>query len=285
MNVSRPTLITSLQNPLVKEIRKLHQTKGRREQNRLLIEGTHLIETAYQANCSFTIFVYTNDWQAKNSLLWQQVNQASEQSVQVNPEVLSTLATTVNPDGAIATLNRSQFLPTSPSSLPSPSSLLSPSPPPRGLSLERLQDPGNLGTIMRTAVATGVEALWVSEDTVELDHPKVLRASAGSWFHLPKTICPDLPQLLAHLQQQGLQVIATLPTAQQCYWNMDFSRPSVLVLGNEGNGLSAKLTALADQRVLIPQRQTVESLNVAIAASVLLYEVQRQRWQNSQGSD
>jgi len=270
--VSRPTLITSLQNPLVKEIRKLHQTKGRREQNRLLIEGTHLIETAYQANYSFTIFIYTNDWQAKNSLLWQQVSQCSEHCVQVSPEVLSTLATTVNPDGAIATLNRSQFLPTSPSP---------PSPPTLGLILERLQDPGNLGTIMRTAVATGVEALWVSEDTVELDHPKVLRASAGSWFYLPKMTCPDLPQLLTHLQQQGLQVIATLPTAQQCYWDLDFSRPSVFVLGNEGNGLSAKLTALADQRVLIPQRQTVESLNVAIAASVLLYEVQRQRWQNS----
>jgi TrmH family RNA methyltransferase len=283
--VSRPTLITSLQNPLVKEIRKLHQTKGRREQNRLLIEGTHLIETAYQANCSFTIFVYTNDWQAKNSLLWQRVSQASEQSVQVSPEVLSTLATTVNPDGAIATLNRSQFLPCSLLSPSSPSPRLTPSPPTLGLILERLQDPGNLGTIMRTAVATGVEALWVSEDTVELDHPKVLRASAGSWFNLPKTTCPDLPQLLTHLQQQGLQVIATLPTAQQCYWDLDFSRPSVLVLGNEGNGLSAKLTALADQRVLIPQRQTVESLNVAIAASVLLYEVQRQRWQNSQGSD
>ncbi|MGL5035341.1 MAG: TrmH family RNA methyltransferase [Microcystaceae cyanobacterium] len=259
-------MITSNQNPLIKEIRKLQRSKGRREQNRLLIEGTHLIETASKLTGSLDRFCYTEAWQTKNPQLWREVCQKSQQSQLVSPEVLASLATTVNPDGAIATLNR-DICYSQPLTNPS-----------LGLVLERLQDPGNLGTMMRTAVATGVEGLWVSEDTVELDNPKVLRASAGSWFHLPKTIAPDLPALLTHFKQQGIQVIATLPTAQQCYWEVDFSRPSVLLFGNEGNGLTADLANLADRSVTIPQRQEIESLNVAIAASVLLYEVQRQRW-------
>lgn len=152
-------------------------------------------------------------------------------------------------------------------------------PPHLGLVLDHLQDPGNVGTIIRTAVATGVEGLWVSDDTVELDHPKVLRASAGSWFHLPKQVHPDLPQLLQTFQAQQIQVLATLPTATQTLWEVDFTQPTVLLLSNEGQGLSAYLRPWATQQVTIPQTQTLESLNVAIAAAVLLYEVQRQRWQ------
>ena len=260
------TVITSTQNPLVKELRQLQRTKGRRLQQRLLLEGTHLIETASQVIGSFEVFCYTAPWQAKYPDLLTVLQTQSQKSVLVSDEVLKSLATTVNPDGAIAVLKRDLC------------NTLMPSTPSLGLVLDHLQDPGNVGTIIRTAVATGVEGLWVSDDTVELDHPKVLRASAGSWFHLPKQVSQDLPQLLQTWQAQQIQVLATLPTATTTLWDVDFTRPTVILLSNEGQGLSSYLLPWATQQVTIPQTQTLESLNVAIAAAVLLYEVQRQRW-------
>ena len=257
-------MITSSQNPLVKQIRRLHRAKGRQEQNLLLLEGTHLLETALEVNCSLDTVCYSPQWQVKYSQLYEQVLTRSRRVECVSPEVLQQLATTVNPDGVIAIIDRDfQNL----SLIKSPK---------LGLILERIQDPGNLGTIIRSAVATGVESLWTSEDSVEFDNPKVLRASAGAWFHLPKQSSPDLGKLIHDYQTQGIQVIATQMNAPKSYWDIDFTRSTIILLGNEGAGLSPDLAQLADETVRIPLASGVESLNVAIAAALLLYEAQRQ---------
>ncbi len=258
-------MITSSQNPLVKQIRRLHRAKGRQEQNLLLLEGTHLLETALEVNCSLDTVCYSPQWQVKYSQLYEQVLTRSRRVECVTPEVVQQLATTVNPDGVIATIDR-DFQNLSP--IKSPKS---------GLILERIQDPGNLGTIIRSAVATGVDSIWTSEDSVEFDNPKVLRASAGAWFHLPKQCSPDLGKLIHDYQTQGIQVIATQMNAPKTYWDIDFTRPSIILLGNEGAGLSPDLSQLADETVRIPLASGVESLNVAIAAALLLYETQRQK--------
>jgi TrmH family RNA methyltransferase len=258
-------MITSSQNPLVKQIRKLHRAKGRQEQNLLLLEGTHLLETALEVNCSLDTVCYSPQWQVKYVHLYEQVLTRSRRVECVSPEVLQQLATTVNPDGVIATIDR-DFQNLSPIKSPK-----------LGLILERIQDPGNLGTIIRSAVATGVEGLWTSEDSVEFDNPKVLRASAGAWFHLPKQSSPDLEKLIHDYQTQGIQVIATQMNASKTYWETDFRRSSIILLGNEGAGLSPELAKLADETVRIPLASGVESLNVAIAAALLLYEAQRQK--------
>lgn len=258
-------MITSSQNPLVKQIRKLHRAKGRQEQNLLLLEGTHLLETALEVNCSLDTVCYSPQWQVKYSHLYEKVLTRSRRVECVSPEVLQQLATTVNPDGVVATIDR-DFQNLSPIKSPK-----------LGLILERIQDPGNLGTIIRSAVATGVEGLWTSEDSVEFDNPKVLRASAGAWFHLPKQSSPDLEKLIQDYQTQGIQVIATQMNAPKTYWDIDFRRSSIILLGNEGAGLSPDLAKLADETVSIPLASGVESLNVAIAAALLLYEAQRQK--------
>lgn len=258
-------MITSSQNPLVKQIRKLHRAKGRQEQNLLLLEGTHLLETALEVNCSLDTVCYSPQWQVKYSHLYEKVLTRSRRVECVSPEVLQQLATTVNPDGVVATIDR-DFQNLSPIKSPK-----------LGLILERIQDPGNLGTIIRSAVATGVEGLWTSEDSVEFDNPKVLRASAGAWFHLPKQSSPDLEKLIQDYQTQGIQVIATQMNAPKTYWDIDFRRSSIILLGNEGAGLSSDLAKLADETVRIPLASGVESLNVAIAAALLLYEAQRQK--------
>lgn len=256
-------MLTSLQNPLVKQIRKLHRAKERRQEQLFLLEGTHLIEAVCRTDRPLVTLCHTLEWQVAHPQLWQQSSQQSDRVEQVSSEVLRSMATTVEPDGVIAVLARS----TTPQ--PRFSSL--------GLVLETVQDPGNLGTIIRTAAAAGAEGLLLSADSVDLDHPKVLRASAGQWFQLPMATSPNLKVEIQTYQSQGMQVIATLPTATQTHWETDLCQPTLVLLGNEGAGLSAELAALADRQVTIPLSPGVESLNLAIAAALILYEAKRQR--------
>lgn len=257
-------MLTSVKNPLVKQVRQLHRAKGRHEQGQLLLEGTHLLEEACKASVPLQTLCFTPDWQVQYGELCQQAIARTERWQIVSPEVLAAMATTTTPDGVIATAQRQQL------SLPYPAQL--------GVAIETLQDPGNLGTIIRTAAATGVDGLWVNQNSVDLDHPKVLRASAGQWFRLPMGTVPDLvPAVQQWRSHHHHQVVATVPTATLSYWAVDFTRPTLLLLGNEGAGLSADLVACADCAVTIPLAPEVESLNVAIAAAVILYEACRQR--------
>lgn len=258
-------MLTSLQNSLVKQMRKLHRSKERREQQLFLLEGTHLLEEACAVNQPLAVVCCTPDWQAHHPTLWSHASQVAKRTEIVSPEVLEAIATTVHPDGVVAAASRGALI-----QKPIHSISL-------GVALETLQDPGNLGTLIRTAAAASVEGLWISADSVDLDHPKVLRASAGQWFRLPMTVIPDLQQEISRFKAAGVQVVATLPHAPLTYWQVDLTQPIVILLGNEGAGLSPELAAMADVQVNIPLAAGVESLNVAIAAALILYEAQRQR--------
>ncbi|MEB3181828.1 MAG: RNA methyltransferase [Nostocaceae cyanobacterium] len=257
-------MLTSLQNPLVKQIRKLHSAKYRREQELFLLEGTHLLQEACAINYPLAVVCCTPQWQEKNSTLWEQICQGAQRTEIVSPEVLKSIATTVQPDGVIATAKRHQ----SHAQVPFTGVTLA---------LETVQDPGNLGTIIRTAAAAGASGMWLSGDSVDLDNPKVLRASAGQWFRLPMAVSDDLKATVRQSQQAGVQVVATLPSATLTYWEVDFKQPTLILLGNEGAGLSLDLAAMADLQVNIPLSPGVESLNVAITAAVMLYEAKRQK--------
>ncbi|MDJ0661583.1 MAG: RNA methyltransferase [Crocosphaera sp.] len=257
-------MITSIRNPLIKEIRKLHRTKGRREQSLLLLEGTHLLETAYEEHCSLITLCYTEQWQNRYPQLWENVSKGVKRCELVSVEVLASMTTTVNPDGVVAT---AMFQPCTEEEITDFR---------LGLIIERLQDPGNLGTIIRTAAATEIDAIWLSEDSVDIDNPKVLRASAGAWFKVPIFIRSDLKTVIQKYQKNGVNVVATLPDATKTYWDLSLTQPTLILLGNEGSGLSDSLVSLANDIVNIPLSQGVESLNVAIATALMLYEAKRQ---------
>ncbi|GAC1469527.1 MAG: RNA methyltransferase [Chamaesiphon sp.] len=259
-------ILTSLQNPLVKQIRKLHSSKERHEQKLFLLEGTHLLEEACAVNFPLVTVCCTPEWQKRHWQLWQDASERSQRAELVSREVMKAIATTVQPDGVVATAPRSASGQIQMNSL--------------GLVLETVQDPGNLGTIVRTAVAAGAEGLWLSADSCDLDNPKVLRASAGQWFRLPMAVSPDLKGVVQECQAAGMQVVATTPQAAIAYWDLNWQRPTLVLLGNEGAGLSADLVALCDVQVKIPLNSAVESLNVAIAAALLLYEAKRQRFKD-----
>ncbi|MEN9520016.1 MAG: hypothetical protein RLZZ381_2604 [Cyanobacteriota bacterium] len=256
-------ILTSTQNPLVKQVRKLHRSKEREKQNLLLIEGTNLVEAACHADYKLDIIFYTERWQQNHQPLCQIIAEQGVRVEFVSPEILKAIATTVNPDGVVAIARRPIVEP-----IPALKTV--------GLALERLQDPGNLGTIIRTAAATGADGLWLSADSVDFYSPKVLRASVGQWFRLPVVTNQNLSQLVQQQEQQGVQIIATTSKATKTYWEVDFTRPSLILLGNEGAGLSSESIDLADVQIKIPLANQVESLNVAVASALLLYEAQRQ---------
>jgi RNA methyltransferase, TrmH family len=132
--------------------------------------------------------------------------------------------------------------------------------------------------MIRTATAAGANGLWVSQDSVDLDNPKVLRASAGQWFRLAMGVSDNLHELVTKYKQQGVQIVSTSSHTETSYWDVDLRSPTLILLGNEGAGLSPELAALADIRVKIPMSAAVESLNVATAAALILYEARRQRY-------
>ena len=262
-------LITSRRNPLVKRMRALHGAKGRREAGLLLLEGTHLLQEVLRLCLCPVELLATEAWCERHPLLVQGLP-AGCRVVLVSAEVLQAVATTEHPDGVVLTLE--------------------PPAPAQGsasfvLALDRLQDPGNLGTLMRTALAAGVEALWLVDGADPLQ-PKVLRASAGAALTLPllRSDAESLERRLQELAAEGTQIVAAvvadaadgqghLPVP---YWQLDWTRPTVLLLGNEGAGLAPDLQALATCRVTIPHSPAVESLNVAVAAAPLLLERWRQ---------
>jgi TrmH family RNA methyltransferase len=257
-------MLTSARNPLVKQLRQLHRAKGRRELGWFLLEGTHLVTEAIATDFPLAVVCSTPDWQLRYPQLWAQVVQRVPQTMTVNEAVIGAIATTQHPDGVVAAAVRQ-----------------SPPPPPSavtlGLALETLQDPGNVGTILRVAAATSVDGLWMDRTSVDLDHPKVLRASAGQWFRLNACVTDDLPTAIAQVQATGVRVVATTPTAPLTHWEADWRSPVLFLLGNEGAGLSPQALALADQQVRVPLAPGVESLNVGITAALLCYEVLRQR--------
>lgn len=256
-------MLTSLQNPLIKDFRRLHKSRERRQRGLYLLEGTNLIEAAIAQGFSFQTVLFTEAWADRYPELREKLR--GDRLEVVTPELLQKVATTVNPDGVVASLDHSWLDRQLPKTLQ------------LGVAIERLQDPGNLGTIIRTAAATSVEALLLSAESVNPENPKVLRASVGAWFQTPTIVCSDFATQIQSYREQGVQAIATIPSATKTFWDVDWTQPSLILLGNEGAGLSPEIAALADEQVTIPMAPGVESLNAAIACSLLLYEAQRQR--------
>jgi RNA methyltransferase, TrmH family len=257
-------VLTSLQNTLVKQIRKLHSAKERHKQDFFLLEGTHLLEEAAAVDYPLEAFCCTEEWQAKHFQLWEEISRKCDRAEIVSENVLNAIATTVQPDGVVATAKRGVN-----SQQVTFSGLV--------LALETIQDPGNLGTMIRSAAAAGASGLLVSKDCADLDNPKTLRATAGQWFRLPMERSEDLKTTVTLAKNAGMQIAATLANASLTYWDVDWCKPSLILLGNEGTGLSAELAAMADVHVNIPLNPGVESLNVAIASTLILYEAQRQK--------
>ena len=254
-NSEQKTLITSLRNPLVKQLRQLHVARGRREVGVLLLEGTHLLEEALHHGLSLQQLVFTQHWAENHPALLAQVPLCLRQPV--SDDVLVAMATTVHPDGVVATVM--------PPQLPWPQE------PQFLLALDHIQDPGNLGALLRTALAAGVDGVALAQ-SADPWQPKVLRAAAGASFTLPIRQVTSVETVLEEAQGQGLRTMATCVVGGLPYTKLDWSLPSLLVLGNEGSGLPTVIVNRCQVAVSIPHSDAVNSLNVAVAGALLLFE-------------
>jgi len=256
-------MITSSRNPLVQQLKKLGlSTQERRLQGLFLLEGTHGILEAIATAYPLQIVCCTVSWTEKYTEVYARLLEVVERIELVNEEVLTAIATTKSPDGIVAIAAMSN------TNMPPIQTL--------GLGLESIQDPGNLGTLIRTSVAVGIDGITVSKDSVDIYHPKILRATAGQWFRAKIAVVEDLTESVKRLKQNGVKAIATLADAGTIYWDYDFTQPTLILLGNEGQGLSADLRSLADDAIRVPLASQVESLNVGVCGSILLYEALRQ---------
>lgn len=145
------------------------------------------------------------------------------------------------------------------------------------LVLDNLQDPGNLGTIFRTAEAAGVTGIILSRDCVDIYNPKVVRSTMGAVLRMPFLYVDDLPGTISELKEEGIQIYAAHLEGREPYDREDYTTGCAFLIGNEGNGLRQEVAECADRRILIPMCGRAESLNAAVAAAVLMFEVSRQR--------
>lgn len=185
----------------------------------------------------------------------------------VAPEVFAKMSDTQTPQGILAVLQQPGY---------DLSALLHKE---RALFiiLENLQDPGNLGTILRTAEGAGVTGVIMNRGTVDLFNPKVIRSTMGSIYRVPFVVVDDLPEVMEELHASGIHTYAAHLAGETYYESLDFTASTAFLIGNEGNGLTRELADLAEQYLKIPMEGQVESLNASVAAALLMYEAHRQR--------
>lgn len=256
--------ILSVQNPRVKLWVQLQNRKGRDKLGQYIIEGTHLVEEAIKANAPVRTIVYDLDKGLPNALY--QAAQDRVEWIGVSPQVLEKCSDTETPQGIMAILDKATE--SAAELLTAEQALV--------VAIDGVQDPGNLGTIIRSCDAVGATGIVLGKGTVDLYNPKTIRSTMGSLFHLP-IISGDLLEWLPKATAHGAQVIGTSLQATSSCYDVDFTKPTWLVLGNEGQGMSAEVAELVTKPIIIPMQGQAESLNVAMAGTVLLFEAARQR--------
>lgn len=250
--------ISSKDNKIIKLAKKLHTKKERKENNLFIIEGEKLILEAISAGINLQYFFYI---EGKEPSFYLPNN---IQSFEIPEHFMQFIATT---DSAPPFLAIAETIIRERKKLEN-SSLI--------LIVDGLQDPGNFGTIIRTAEATGVDMIIATKGTVDLFNPKVVRASMGSVFRQAVHYIDNLEGFLAELTTDKWQFILTTPYTDNDFYSIDYNNKTAIFVGNEGQGLDRQLLDKY-QTIKIPMYGQVESLNTSIATSILLYEVVRQR--------
>jgi TrmH family RNA methyltransferase len=254
-------MITSTTNQRVKWVRSLQLKRSqRRDDGMFVIEGTRLIQEANNVGQRIRLILHTEEWATDHPRILAQLSQVANEVELVTPAVLSSCSDVETPQGVLAVVPITQYKPTNSWSLV--------------LLLDRLSDPGNLGTVLRTSVAAGVECVYLTPGSVDLYNPKVVRSGMGAHFHLnmQEISWDDLPARI-----DGLELWLAEAGEGVEYHQVNWRTPVVLAIGSEARGLAPLLETFASGKVHIPMASGTESLNAATAAAVLLFEIRRQR--------
>jgi RNA methyltransferase, TrmH family len=255
-------MITSSQNPKLKLVRALQgRSKERREEGAFVAEGVRLLEEALAADWPIRYVLYSSGLSDRGQKLVEQLQVGGFEVDEVSDDLLQATSETKTSQGILAVLNHVQLpIPDSPNFLLIP---------------DQIRDPGNLGTLIRTASAAGVQAVLLPPETADAFAPKVVRAGMGAHFRLPIHTM-EWDEIEQVCKRAELQVFLADMNGQSC-WGTDFREPLALIVGGEANGASEQARKMSTTTVNIPMPGEAESLNAGVAGAVLMFEVVRQR--------
>lgn len=251
--------IESKNNNLYKELKKLKEKKHRTQKEQFIIEGLRFVDEALKCNVSLEYLIFTENFLLKEETFIQSFG-SNVKKILLSDTLFNQLSSTENPQGILAVANmqnksfkEGEFV----------------------ILIDKVQDPGNMGTIIRTAHAAGASGIVVTKGTVDVYNDKTLRSTMGSIFYMP-IIEDDNLKIIKNLKNQGYKLVVSSLQGEKNFFEEDLKDKVIFAVGNEGNGISDEIYEISDIKVKIPMPGNAESLNVAVATSIMIYEKIRQ---------
>ena len=265
-------VITSKDNEIVKSIKKLKDKKYRDEEGLYIIEGIKIIEEAIEENAIIKKIVICDECIQSSEISQKLLYEiAKYDCIYVSKKVYDSLTTVVAPQGILAVVKKN----ISSISIDYSEDII--------LVLDGIQDPGNLGTILRTADSVNLKQIVVSKETADIYNPKVVRSTMGAIFRIKVIEADNLIDTLKQIKKNKFKILATSLGKADSIYNVKYKKKAIII-GNEANGVSKEILDLADEKVIIPMLGKTESLNAAVAAGVILYEYVRQKIESESSS-
>ena len=265
------TKISSATNSRIKLVRKLQSRKGRSEESRFVAEGMNLVSELIDGGHDIDFLVISEDFMSSEGeragRIKAFIDEPRTTALEVSKAVFDGLTDAEHGIQVLAVVKYDLFTLDYIDSLPDDACVLV---------CDRIQDPGNMGTMIRTAVAAGYSAVVTLPGTVDVYSPKVLRATAGMVFEIPIISASNEDELKNAAERKGLRIAVTVPSGGVEYYREDLKKALMLVIGNEGAGISESINNMADLRITLPMKANTESLNAAVAAAILMYEAVRE---------
>lgn len=265
------------QNPRIKYLRRLGSRRFREQEGKFLVEGVRFVEEALNSTWSVEMLVYCRriiENQRGKALLENAASRGVSQ-IEVEDTLFGELAGTGTPQGVLAMVRqRGTTL----------DDLQAEGTPALLVLVDGVQDPGNLGTIVRSADAAGAGGVILLKGTSDIYNPKALRATMGSIFHVPVVQGLDAGDVMPYFTRRGIKTVAGDPRGEKVVYESDLTVPCALVVGSEAGGAGEAVLGMVSERVRIPMPGRAESLNVAISTAILLYEAVRQRGEKGKGT-
>ena len=256
-------IITSKDNDIIKQVSKLMSSASyRREKESFVAEGARLCMDGVLSGAEVKAFLYTQNGMEKYSNEFEKIISVSKKHYEISEQLFKRISDTNSPQGILCVFK----------TLDKKSLSYTIDKKGRYAALENIQDPSNMGTILRTAEAFGVDGVIVSKDCCDIYSPKVVRGSMGAVFRVNVVTAEEFTEYIQQLTESGISTYASTPRNAEDIRNIDFTEGGVMLIGNEGNGLREDTINACSKRVRINMRGRAESLNAAAAAAVLLYE-------------
>ena len=258
-------IITSKDNEIIKETTKLmSSSKHRKQQGCFVAEGVRLCTDGVSSGAKLLTFLFTGSAAEKYPDEFRVLSDNADRCCEISPSLLGKISDTRSPQGFVCifkTLDKNH-------------KMFKINNQGRYAALENIQDPSNMGTILRSAEALGVDGIIRSPDCCDVYSPKVVRGSMGAVFRVPVFVTDDFTDYISALTAQGIRTYASTPHDAENIEDVDFSQGGVMLIGNEGNGLKNETIAVCSTRVRINMKGRAESLNASAAAAILLYKLQ-----------